>query len=76
MLKSLQKSFGGDVVRFDEALKVAKESFDEEAKMISQKQAMMAKMGEDIYKKMCKKIDTKIRNTEKAKSLHQREWSL
>jgi hypothetical protein len=62
------KEFGGKVTKFDDVLKMAKESFEKEAKMISQKQAMMAKKGEMIYKERCQKIDKKFDTTAEAKA--------
>ncbi len=51
--------FGGKVVPFEEALKIAKSDYENEAAMIAKRQAMMIKKGAMIYKKMCKPVDKK-----------------
>jgi len=62
------KKFGGKVMRFKEALEIAKENLKKEQKMIKKKQAMMAKMGKVIYDKKCQKTDKKFATTAQAKA--------
>ena len=66
--EEFSKKFGGKVMRFDDALKIAKEAYDKEAQMISHKQSMMAKKGKELYEANCKKIDKKFNSTAEAKS--------
>jgi len=66
--EAFAKKFGGKVMKFDEVLAMAKGSFEKESKMIAKKQAMMAKKGEMIYNKMCKKTDKKFATTAEAKA--------
>ncbi len=66
--KKFAKEFGGKVAKFDDVLKMAKESFAKESKMIGKKQAMMAEKGKMIYEKMCQKIDEKFKTTAEAKA--------
>lgn len=60
--------FGGDVLDFDGAYKVASKGLDKEMAMIGKKQAMMAQKGEMMYNKMCKKTDRKFTSTADAKA--------
>ncbi len=60
--------FGGKLMNFDGAYKVAVKALDKEIAMISKKQAMMAKKGQMIYNKMCKKTDEKFASTAEAKA--------
>ena len=60
--------FGGDVMDFEGANKVALKGLDKEIAMISKKQAKMAKKGEMMYNKMCKKTDLKFASTAEAKA--------
>jgi len=62
------KRFGGKVMKFDNALKIAEGAYNKEAQMISHKQAMMAKKGQKLYEANCKKIDKKFNSTAEAKS--------
>ena len=62
------KEFGGKVMSFDETLKMAEDAYDKEAQMIAQRQAMMAKKGEQIFKMKCKPIDKKFATAAEAKS--------
>ncbi len=62
------KEFGGKVMSFEEALKIAQKDYENEAKMITQRQAMMAKKGEQIYKMKCKQIDKRFKTPAEAKS--------
>ena len=65
---NFSKEFGGDVVNYDSAYKVASKGLAKELKMVSKKQSMMAKKGEMIYNKMCKKTDLKFNSTADAKA--------
>ena len=62
------KKFGGKVMKFKGANKVALKGLDKEIAMISKKQAKMAKKGEKMYNKMCKKTDKKFSSTAEAKA--------
>jgi len=62
------KKFGGKIVSFDEAYTIASKAFEKEKKMISKKQAKMAKKGEMMYNKMCKKTNLKFTSTAEAKA--------
>ena len=62
------KEFGGKVMNFDGAYKIAASALEKEMKMVSMKQVKMAKKGEMMYKKMCKKTDLKFSSTAQAKA--------
>jgi len=62
------KEFGGKVMPFDAVLKMAEAAYDKEAAMIAKRQAMMAKKGEQIYKKMCKPVEKKFATAAEAKA--------
>jgi len=64
---AFSKKFGGEVTDFDGAYKVASKGLNKEMKMIAKKQAKMAKKGEMMYNKMCKKTDLKFASTAEAK---------
>ncbi len=66
--KKFAKEYGGKVLSFDEALKIAQSEFNKEQKMITKKQAKMAKMGEMLYKKSCKNIEKKFDSIAQAKA--------
>ncbi len=66
--KAFAKKFGGKVTNFDGAYAVASKGLDKEMKMIAKKQAKMAKKGEMMYNKMCKKTDLKFASTAEAKA--------
>ena len=66
--EAFAKKFGGEVMSFEDTLKMAKLAYDKEAKMIAQRQAMMAKKGESIYKKMCKPIQKRFNSASEAKA--------
>jgi len=66
--EAFAKKFGGKVMQFKEVLAQAKASFEKEKKMISMRQAKMAKMGEKIYGTKCKKIDKKFHTPAEAKA--------
>ena len=65
---AFSKKFGGEVTDFDGAYKVASKGLNKEMKMIAKKQAKMAKKGEMMYNKMCKKTDLKFASTAEAKA--------
>ncbi len=62
------KEFGGDVMNYDGAYKVASKGLDKEMAMIGKKQAVMAEKGKMMYAKMCKKTDLKFNSTADAKA--------
>ncbi|WP_456430505.1 nitrous oxide reductase accessory protein NosL [Nitratifractor sp.] len=62
------KEYGGKVMPYAEVLKMVEANFDKEAAMIAKRQAMMAKKGEQIYKKMCKPIEKKFATAAEAKA--------
>ncbi|WP_373004999.1 nitrous oxide reductase accessory protein NosL [Sulfurimonas sp.] len=62
------EKFGGKVENFENTYKIASKSLKKEMKMIAEKQAMMAKKGEMMYNKMCKKTDLKFNSTAEAKA--------
>jgi nitrous oxide reductase accessory protein NosL len=66
--KKFAKQFGGKVMSFDKAYAIASKAFVKEKKMIAKKQAKMAKKGEMMYNKMCKKTDLKFGSTAEAKA--------
>jgi len=66
--RKFAKEFGGHIVNFAGAYKIASMGLEKEMKMIAKKQAKMAKMGEKIYGKMCKKTDLKFNSTADAKA--------
>ncbi|WP_281951277.1 nitrous oxide reductase accessory protein NosL [Nitrosophilus kaiyonis] len=54
--ESFQKKYGGKIVDFDTAFKIAKENLKKDMAMLQKKkQKMMYPKGKMIYKKMCKK---------------------
>ena len=56
--KAFQKEFGGKIVDFDTAFRMAQESLAKDSAMIAKKKrGKMYPMGEKIYKKMCKPVD-------------------
>ncbi len=62
------KEYGGKVMPYAEVLKMVEANFDKEAAMIAKRQGMMAKKGEQIYKKMCKPIEKKFVTAAEAKA--------
>ncbi|MCD6432949.1 MAG: nitrous oxide reductase accessory protein NosL [Sulfurimonas sp.] len=66
--KKFAKEFGGKVMGFKGAYKVASKGLEKEMKMVAKKQAKMAKMGKKMYNKMCKKTDLKFNSTAEAKA--------
>jgi nitrous oxide reductase accessory protein NosL len=55
--ENFQKKYGGKIVDFKTAFKIARESLKNDIKNISKKQKAMAAIGKKIYLKMCKNID-------------------
>lgn len=66
--EAFAKEHGGKVTDFAGAYEVAKKDFEKDTAMISKKQAMMAKKGEMIYKKMCTPTDKKFSSPAEAKA--------
>jgi len=66
--QAFAEKFNGKVMRFKEAYEIAKKDFDNDARMIAKKQAMMAKKGAMIYKKQCQKTDKKFHSIAEAKA--------
>lgn len=66
--KAFISEFGGELMNFEQTYKVASMALEGEMKMIAQKQADMAKNGEMLYNKMCKKTDKKFSSTAEAKA--------
>ena len=66
--EAFAKEHGGKVTDFKGAYEVAKKDFEKDTAMISKKQAMMAKKGEMIYKKMCKPTPAKFASPAEAKA--------
>lgn len=60
--------FGGQLLNFAGTYKIASMSLEKEMKMIADKQVKMAKKGEMMYNKMCKKTDKKFTSTAQAKA--------
>jgi nitrous oxide reductase accessory protein NosL len=59
---------GGVVMDFNGAYAEAKKDFKNDARMITKKQAMMAKKGAMIYNKMCQKTEKKFESIAQAKA--------
>ncbi len=51
------KKFGGKIMRFNQAIKIAEKAFKKEMMMISKKEHKMAKMGKMIFNKKCNKLN-------------------
>ncbi len=66
--EAFAKEHGGKLMDFSGAYEVAKEDLQKDTMMISRKQAMMAKKGEMIYKKMCQSTDEKFDSPAAAKA--------
>ena len=62
------KKFGGKVMKFDEALALAKKSFESDKEAKQMRQSKMIHMGEMIYNKKCKKTDKKFNSPADAKA--------
>ncbi len=59
---------GGEIKRFDAIAKIVEEGLKKEKERILKKQSHMAKMGEKIYMKICKKTDKKFSSVAQAKT--------
>ncbi|MDY0234230.1 MAG: nitrous oxide reductase accessory protein NosL [Sulfurimonas sp.] len=66
--KAFHKEFGGELMNFEQTYELASKALDAEMKMVAKNQADMAKKGEMIYNKMCKKTDKKFSSTAEAKA--------
>ena len=62
------KENGGKVMKFEDALAIAKKSYEKEKKMIAMKQHKMAQMGAKIFKNKCKPISKKFKTAAEAKA--------
>ena len=62
------KENGGKVMRFKDALAIAKKDYEKEQKMIAMKQHKMAQMGAKIYKAKCKEVSEKFKSIAQAKA--------
>jgi nitrous oxide reductase accessory protein NosL len=60
---AFQKEFGGEVHTFDETLKIAKESLNNDSKMVDTKRVPMAKKGKKIFETLCTDNITKEFNS-------------
>ena len=65
--KAFESKFGGKIMNFNKAYKIASKAFKKEKMMISKKQAMMAKKGKMLYTRLCKKTDKLFTSTAQAK---------
>jgi nitrous oxide reductase accessory protein NosL len=59
---------GGEVKTFEEALAMARASFEKESRMIRKKQHMMSQKGAGIFQKKCQPVDRKFSSVAEAKS--------
>ena len=66
--EAFAKANGGEVVDYSGAYKAAEGDFAKDSKMVSEKQAMMAKKGEMMYGKMCQKTEKKFATVAEAKT--------
>jgi hypothetical protein len=66
--EAFAKKFGGKVMKFKDALKLAEADFDSDTKAKKMRQAKMKKMGKMIFAKKCKAIDKKFNTPAEAKS--------
>jgi len=69
--KSAEKfaeKFGGKIMRYAEVSKIVQKNMKKSIAMIAKKQAKMAKMGEKIYKKMCKSTEKRFKTAGEAKT--------
>ncbi|SHO80318.1 hypothetical protein MNB_SV-15-644 [hydrothermal vent metagenome] len=62
------KEFGGDVVKFDIAYKIASDELPKDNAMIEKKRAMARKHGEKLYNKICKKTQEKFTSISQTKT--------
>ena len=66
--KAFQEKNGGEIKNFDEVYAVVAKNIKKEKEAIAKKQAKMAKLGEKLYTKMCKKTDMNFKSTAEAKA--------
>jgi len=66
--RAFAKENGGKVMTYGETMAIVKKNLEKESAMIAKKQAMMAKKGEEIYKKLCKPIEEKFSSAAEAKA--------
>jgi len=62
------KNFGGEVVGFQKAYKMASDELPKDNIMIEKKRAMATKHGEKLYNKICKKTDKNFNSIPEAKT--------
>lgn len=65
--KAFQTQFGGEIKNFEETLKIAKDDFSKDDKMINQKRMMMAAKGKKIYETMCNEVSKEFNSVGEAK---------
>lgn len=65
---AFQKENGGELKSYDEVYAMVSKGIKAEKAMITKRQAKVAKMGEKVYAKMCKKTDLKFSSTAEAKA--------
>lgn len=66
--KAFQAKFGGELMSFKQAYKVASRSIKAEMQKISKKRVLKAQKGELVYNKLCKKTDKRFSSTAEAKA--------
>ncbi len=66
--KDFAAKFGGEVMRYDAALALAKKNFESDTAAKKMRQAKAAKKGEMIYKKKCQPTDKKFITAAEAKA--------
>jgi nitrous oxide reductase accessory protein NosL len=62
------KKFGGRVVKFDEAYKMAVNELPKDNEMIAKKRSIIVKHGDKLYNHICKKTDKKFTSIAQAKT--------
>ncbi len=62
------KNFGGEVMKFDKAYKIAIDELTKDNAMIDKKRVMATKHGEKLYNKICRKTDKKFASIPEAKT--------
>lgn len=66
--KKFAKEYGGEIMRFDQVRKATQANLVKSIEEIRARQAKMAKMGEKIYNKVCKKTSERFKTTGEAKA--------
>ena len=66
--EAFKLEFGGEIMNFEQAYKVAADALAGELKKMAKKRIAKAKKGEMIYNKMCKKTDKKFNSVAEAKA--------